>query len=99
MHIFWNRALNYLASWAGSVCRYFIRFGDALSQLFNVAIFFSENPNESVSGRCYRQKRKWFWGKMLLVIDWCASPFEEDHCKKSHEADVKRAADLLKSAV
>lgn len=82
-----------------SVLSYGLRVGDGLSQLANVTIFFGDNPNESVSGRCYRQKRKWFWGKMLLVIDWCLSPFEEDHCKKSHEADVKRAADLLKSAV
>jgi len=82
-----------------SLFRYGVRVGDALSQLINVIVFLSANPNESLSGRSYRQKRHWFWGKMLVVIDAMFWPIQSEHCRKSHEADVKRASDLLKSAV
>lgn len=81
------------------LCRYGVRVGDAVSQLINVVVFLSDNPNESLSGRSYRQKRHWFWGKMLVVIDAMFWPIQTEHCRKSHEADVKRASDLLKSAV
>jgi len=75
---------------------YLHRVGDALSQLLNVIVFNSKNPNESISGRSWRMRRYYFWGKMRVLIDWLASPFEEDHCQRSHEADVARAARLLR---
>jgi 23S rRNA maturation-related 3'-5' exoribonuclease YhaM len=82
-----------------SIFSYCVRVGDAVSQLINVVVFLSTNPNESLSGRSYRQKHHWFWGKMLVVIDAMFYPIQKEHCRKSHEADVKRASDLLKSAV
>jgi hypothetical protein len=78
--------------------QYVITIGDALSQLINVIVFFSQNANESVSGRAWRLRNKYaFWGIMHKVIDWCASPFEADHCEASHKADVGRAARLLRN--
>jgi hypothetical protein len=76
--------------------RYLFRIGDATSQWVNVAFLLSKNPNESISGRSWRMRRYYFWGKMRILIDWLASPFEEDHCQRSHEADVARAAQLLR---
>lgn len=76
--------------------RYLKRIGDAASQLANVAIFFGENPNESISGRSWRLRQNRFWGKMRILVDWLASPFEADHCEKSHANDVARAAALIK---
>lgn len=81
------------------LCRYGVRVGDAVSQLINVVVFLSDNPNESLSGRSYRQKRHWFWGKMHAFIDLLFYPFHIEHCKKAHEADIARATQLLKGAV
>lgn len=81
-----------------SVLSYGLRVGDGLSQLANVVIFFGDNPNESVSGRSFRQKHYWFWGKMLLLIDFLFLPFQKEHCRKSHENDVRRASILLKES-
>jgi len=79
-----------------AILDYLHRIGDALSQLLNVIVFNSKNPNESISGRSWRMRHCYFWGKMRVLIDWLASPFEEDHCQKSHQADVSRAARLLR---
>lgn len=87
------------SDWFFRIGAYLNRCGDALSQLVNVVIFLSDNPNESISGRSYRQKHHWFWGKMLLVIDAMFYLVQKEHCRKSHDADVKRASELLKSAV
>ena len=81
-----------------SLLAYVLRVGDGLSQLINVVIFFGDNPNESLSGRSYRMRRKWFWCKMLLVIDFLFLPFQKEHCRKSHENDVRRASILLKES-
>jgi len=80
------------------LCRYGVRVGDAVSQLVNVVLFLSDNPNESLSGRSYREKHQWFWGKMHTVINLLFYPFHQDHCKKAHEADIERASRLLKGA-
>ncbi len=86
LHSFLRHALEYV-----------ITTGDALSQLVNVVVFFSDNANESVSGRAWRLRNKhFFWGIMHKVIDWCALPFESDHCQLSHKADVSRAARLMR---
>jgi hypothetical protein len=84
--------------WFFGIGAYLLRRGDALSQLLNVVVFLSENPNESLSGRSYRMRRNWFWGKMLIVIDLLFLPFQKEHCRKSHENDVKRASRLLKES-
>jgi hypothetical protein len=71
-----------------------IAIGDALSQLCNVAFLPRLNetdPNESISGRSYRQG----WTTAQKVIDALFYVFEKEHCKKSYEADVERAKSLL----
>ena len=82
-------------AWVSPVGRYLLRVGDALSQLLNILIFFGPNPNESVSGRSWRLRDKWFWGLMVKVIDFLATPFEKSHCKLSYEADIERAKRLI----
>ena len=84
---------NYLNALGG----YLFRIGDAVSQLANVVIFFSDNANESISGRSYREKHKPFWDKMRILVDWLFSPIEADHCEKSHTNDVARAARLIRN--
>lgn len=71
-----------------------IKIGDALSQLLNVAFWprhHETTANESLSGRAYRQK----WVKTQKFLDWVFSPWEQEHCRLSHEADVRRAAQFL----
>ena len=80
------------------LCRYGVRVGDAVSQLINVVVFLNDNPNESLSGRSYREKHHWFWGKMLKVIDFLFFLLEEEHCRKSYENDLKRASTLIEKA-
>lgn len=75
---------------------YFIRIGDAFSQLINVAFLWSKNPNESVSGRAYRlQGESKLWAGARVLIDWLARPFEKNHCMKAYLKDVARAKKLL----
>ena len=79
------------------VGRYLIRIGDALSQLLNVVFLFSQNPNESISGRCYRMRHKKQWSIAMTVIDFLFSPVEVGHCEKAYDNDVLRASELLKN--
>jgi hypothetical protein len=70
------------------------KVGDALSQLVNVALLPNHrqtNANESISGRAHRLG----WSKTERFIDWLFSPWEQDHCRLSYEADLKRAQELL----
>lgn len=81
-----------------AIVNYLIRVGDAISQLINVAVLFGQSANESISGRAWRQRNTHrSWGIMRILIDWIASPVESDHCKKSYDNDVVRAALLLKN--
>lgn len=75
---------------------YLIRIGDATSQWLNVVFLWSQNPNESISGRCYRMRHKKQWQIAMTVVDFLFSPFEAAHCEKAYENDVARAANLLK---
>ena len=81
---------------AGTYC---LRLGDALSQLVNVAIFLCDNPNESVSARAHRQRDNRFWGTIRTIIDTAVGPFEKDHCRKSHVAEVRRARALIRGVL
>ena len=80
-----------------AIIDYFIRVGDATSQLLNVVFLFSQNPNESISGRCYRMRHKKQWKIAMTVVDFMFSPFEEAHCEKAYDKDVLRASELLKN--
>lgn len=63
---------------------YFIRVGDALSQFLNTIL--GGHPNESLSGRSYRQGLY-----TEKIINLLFSHFETEHCKKAYENDVKYA--------
>ena len=66
-----------------------IRIGDALSQLCNVT-FFNGHPNESMSGRSYREG---LWAeKWIDRLLW----FDPNHCRESYRNDLKYAAELLR---
>jgi len=81
-----------------AIVNYLIRVGDAISQLINVAFLFGQSANESISGRAWRQQNTHrSWGILRILIDWIASPLESDHCEKSYNNDVVRAALLLKN--
>ncbi len=80
-----------------AIIDYFIRVGDATSQLLNVVFLFSQNPNESISGRCYRMRHKKQWKIAMTVIDFLFSLVEQEHCQKSYDSDVLRASELLKN--
>ena len=59
-----------------------------MSQLLNAALF-GGHPNESISGRAYRERRPWErWINRML---W----FDPDHCRVSYENDVRYAGQLL----
>lgn len=62
---------------------------DALSQLFNVLIFNGE-PNHSISGDAWYFRRT----RLQMFIDFLFRPIEENHCEKSHYADVLRGKKL-----
>ena len=76
---------------------YFIRIGDATIQLLNVIFLLSQNPNESISGRCYRMRHKKQWQIAMTVIDFLFSFIEVGHCEKAYDNDVLRASELLKN--
>lgn len=64
-----------------------IKIGDALSQLFNVAVLprhKETNANESISGRSHRQG----WTLMARFIDLLLG---EGHCERAFLNDIKRA--------
>lgn len=65
---------------------FWVRAGDASSQWLNT-LFLRGEPNESISGRAYREG----WRRTEKVINVLLSWKEPDHCRRAHEADVVRA--------
>lgn len=57
----------------------------ACSQLAN-AFLFNGHPNETISGRCYRENRKW----AVRIIDTLFF-FDPHHCMGSHLKDLRWA--------
>ena len=81
----------------GNVLEYFVRVGDATSQLVNVAVLLGDNANESVSGRSHRLKEvSKSWGWVNASIDYV---FDEDHCERAYLNDVARAKKTLDEAI
>lgn len=71
---------------------YLVRVGDLASQALNT-VFLLGTPDESTSGRSYRQgtlEGNQRWRKMQRVIDWLFSPWEKEHCRKAYEGDIQR---------
>ena len=60
---------------------YLINIATALSQLLNAAVFCGD-PNETLSGRCWREDRTW----AVRIIDSIFF-FQREHCYTSHIAD------------
>lgn len=72
---------------------YLVRVGDLVSQALNT-IVFNGTPDESTSGRSYRQGvlgGHKGWSRMRRFVDGLFSIYEQDHCKKAYEADLERA--------
>jgi len=65
-----------------------IRIGDAFSQLLNVLIF-NGHPNESLSGRAWRTKSKWY--KVIDALLW----FDKNHCMTAYINDLNYAKELV----
>lgn len=79
--------------------QYFITVGDALSQLLNAVIFLSNDANESLSGRCHRERYHWFYGRLRQSIDWFFAKFSDyGHCANAYRNDVQRAQRTVESA-
>jgi len=83
-----------------ALVQYIILVGDALSQLINVLIFMGKNPNESLSGRAYRERKEakyayGFWWYMHLIIN-CLFWWQDNHCRAAYNADVARARELIR---
>jgi hypothetical protein len=73
-----------------------VKVGDAISQLINVALLpqhTSTTANESISGRCHRCG----WRTAELVINFLFLWMERDHCRVAHLNDVTRAVALLEA--
>ena len=60
---------------------YLINIATAISQLLN-ALLFAGDPNETISGRVFRENRNW----AVVVIDLLFF-FQVNHCLESHVAD------------
>lgn len=70
-----------------------MKVGDLLSQVLNT-IMFNGSPDESTSGRSYRQgvlQGHKGWSQMRKFVDWLFSGYEQEHCKKAYQADLERA--------
>ena len=78
------------------VIQYLIHVGDATSQLINTAVLFSNNPNESISGRAYRLNDEQGWKQAEKTINFVFQSWEEDHCKQAFLNDLTRARQLLR---
>jgi hypothetical protein len=77
------------------VIEYLIHVGDATSQLINTAVFLSDNPNESLSGRAYRLNDKPGWKQAEKTIDFIFQKWSDGHCKQAFLNDLTRARQLL----
>lgn len=77
---------------------YIVRVGDAASQLANVTLLLGDNPNESISGRCYRKaviegsyNVGWRVGYFVVNVIFF---FQENHCREAYYGDLARAKRL-----
>jgi hypothetical protein len=69
--------------------KYIVNIATAISQLINAAVFFGD-PNETISGRCFREKIEW----AESIINGLFF-FQPDHCFYSHLADVEFSRKIM----
>ena len=69
--------------------RYIINVAAALSQLLNAVVFFGD-PNETLSGRCHRERR--ITAEAIINALFF---FQPNHCMHSHLADHQFAHKIL----
>ncbi len=74
---------------------YFVNLFVCISQFLN-CLLFAGDPNETISGRCYREKRKCSQAVLDAVFKLIIR--QTDHCYNSHLADVAFAKMILKNA-
>ena len=85
-----------MASWTENTRPYWRRLGDAASRLSNTLI--GGSPAESVSGRAHREAMAGSepWARAERWIDAAFRALgEQEHCRRTHERDLERAAELL----
>lgn len=70
---------------------YVINIATCLSQLLNTVVF-NGDPNETLSGRCWREQR-WWAVKLIDTLFF----FQNEHCLHSHLADRIFARKVLAS--
>jgi len=70
---------------------YLAKIGSAWSQLMNV-IIFNGDPNESTSGRVYRENVTWAVKFINAIFFW-----QSNHCRGAYEKDMTWASDYLSS--
>lgn len=75
-----------------NVIKWAVNVFAACSQLLNV-LLFNGHPNETISGRCYRERKEW----AVRILDTVFF-FDPEHCMGSYLKDVRWAnAYLLQS--
>lgn len=82
------------SSGAWLILYYFVRVGDATSQLLNVTLLLGTNANESISGRSWRLRHRIGWSQARFAIDLLFCPVQKYHCQTAHENDLARAKKL-----
>jgi len=70
---------------------YLINIATALSQLLN-AVLLAGDPNETISGRCWRERRVFYYRAIDSLFF-----FQDMHCLNSHIADRVFARKILES--
>jgi hypothetical protein len=65
--------------------KYLWRIWSATSQWFNVVVLLG-HPNESISGRCYREP----WPRAMALINKMFF-WQVNHCKSAYNNDLKWA--------
>ena len=72
---------------------YLLRVAAWFSQGLN-CVFLNGSPDQTVSARAYLNQKDKYWGYahsgINMVFFW-----QKDHCRKSHEADVRFAKSIL----
>ncbi len=71
---------------------YLARICAWVSQGLNCLILFGHH-DQTVSARCYVNRLKPVWRVAYRLVN-CIFFWQEDHCKSSHESDLKYASSL-----